>query len=176
MQHRERPPDKAVDSDMQVLPQQPQPCCDSSPIRNRLITLHAAIFAAIGCIVVAIAVNGSIHEAFSSPTWMVAAAFVTGLALACCLKVRYALNAYCRSVGPACSDGCSNLAFTLDAFFLLLAIQAITSLIVALLALLFDIRGPGWIIVGTLTLQIPLVFLAFRSYGTIRSTAVAGAH
>ena len=85
-------------------------------------------------------------------------------------------GAACRSAGPACSDGCSNLAFTLDAFFLLLAIQAITSLIVALLALLFDARGPEWIIVGTLALQIPLVILAFRSYETIRSTTMSGAH
>jgi hypothetical protein len=161
---------------MRALPQLAQPRCDSSAIRRRLIALHAAIFAAIGCIVVAVFVNGSLREAFSSPAWMTAAAIVTGLALSCCLKVRYALNAYCRSVGPACSDACSNLAFTLDAFFLLLAVQAMTSLIVAALALLFDARGPAWIILGTLALQVPLIFLAFKAYGSIRTTTLTPGH
>jgi len=142
--------------------------CDPTPIRNWLLGILAAIFGAIGLIVVAAVANGSFWLAWTSPGWMLAAAAATAVAAFLCGSALTALDVFCRCAGPKCAVACSNMRNTLNAARVVLGIQATACLTAALPAW---IPGAGqvlmWIIVGALLLQAALIISAMAFYSQL---------
>jgi hypothetical protein len=146
--------------------------CDTTPLRNWLLAIAAAILVAIAFIITAAVLNGSFWLAWQSPIWMLLAAAATGGAILLSGQASNALDILCRCTGDRCAGQCNNMRNVLAAAKVVLGIQAIACLTTAAYAWIPGAAQPSmWIIVGSLIIQAALIISAIAFLSNLQTCA-----
>jgi hypothetical protein len=149
--------------------------CDTSPLKNWLYAIAAAILAAIASIVMAAILNGSFWLAWTSPVAMLAAAAASFLGATFCNSALDALEVLCRCTGDRCFGQCNNLRNILRAAAGVLGIQGTACLGAAAAAWIPYVGQPVmWIIIGALTIQFALIISAIAFMARMDECATRG--
>lgn len=135
--------------------------CDTTPVRSWLLAALAMIVGAIGAIITAAALNGSILLAPASPIPMMIAAALTAVGVLFCGLALGALDVLCKCAGNRCAGQCANLRNLVNAAKTVLGIQALACLTAALYAWIPFVGQPSmWVIIGALFIQLALIISA----------------
>jgi hypothetical protein len=148
--------------------------CDPGPLRNWLIALAVAIFAAAAIVVGAAVANVDWWLTYLSPIGMVAAAVASGMAILLCGQAISALDTLCKCTGARCVGECANLSNTLQIAKVVLGIQAVACLTVAAYAWFPGAAQPAqWVIIVTLIGQGLLIIGAIVFMTLLSNCALA---
>lgn len=150
--------------------------CDSSPVRNWLFGLIAALVLAAAAVGAAMIANGSLWLIWTSAGWMIVAGLLTLGAIGLCVDAGLALDKFCSCAGTSCEDPCGNKRRLISAIEAVLGIQATACFTVAIIASIPWLPlGLMAIIIWALIAQLLLAISLIPFYASLTSCQISSA-